>query len=56
MADTRKVTSPQPGKQRLYFESLADICVYGGSAGSGKTWSLTVDPLRGIKTKGFSAV
>lgn len=34
----------------------ADICVYGGGAGGGKTYSLCLEPLRHIRTKGFGCV
>lgn len=32
-------------KQLRFFSSDADICVYGGSAGSGKSWALLIDAL-----------
>lgn len=47
---------PQPGKQTDFFKSNADILIYGGGAGGGKTWSLIVEPLRNIHIKGFTAV
>lgn len=47
---------PQPGKQTDFFKSQADILIYGGGAGGGKTWSLIVEPLRNIHIKGFNAV
>lgn len=37
---------PQPGPQTQFFGSSADIVVYGGSAGGGKSWSLLADPTR----------
>jgi predicted phage terminase large subunit-like protein len=46
---------PQP-KQLRFLASSADICIYGGSAGGGKTWSLLVDPLRFRDRPGFGAV
>jgi hypothetical protein len=48
--------APQPGKQTLFFQTPADIAIYGGAAGGGKTWALTVEPLRHIHRKGFSGI
>jgi predicted phage terminase large subunit-like protein len=50
------VLRPQPGKQETFLASSADIAIYGGSAGGGKTWSLLLEPLYHYKTPGFGAV
>ena len=50
------VTRPHPGPQTDYFTIDADILVYGGAAGGGKTWCLLVDPLRHIHLQGFNCV
>jgi predicted phage terminase large subunit-like protein len=50
------VIRPQPGPQELFLSSPADIAIYGGAAGGGKTWALLMDPLRHIHVPGFSAV
>lgn len=34
MEKTRKVYTPQPGKQTEFLSNISDIVVYGGSAGS----------------------
>lgn len=47
---------PHPGPQTDYFSIDADILIYGGSAGGGKTWCLLADPLRWIHVPGFNAV
>lgn len=47
---------PHPGPQTAFFESQADITIYGGAAGGGKSWALTVNPLRHIDVPGFGAV
>lgn len=47
---------PQKGPQEEFLSSSADIIIYGGSAGGGKTYALLLEALRHIKTKGFSAV
>ena len=53
----RKVIEPQPGRQYEFLSSPADIVIYGGAAGSGKTFGILVDPLRHIKSvPGFGAV
>jgi len=48
--------SPQPGPQELFLSSSADIVIYGGSAGGGKTYGLLLESLRHIDVKGFGAV
>jgi predicted phage terminase large subunit-like protein len=44
---------PQP-KQEMFLGSHADIAIYGGGAGGGKTWAILVESLRYIhRVKGF---
>jgi predicted phage terminase large subunit-like protein len=47
---------PQAGPQTIFLTSPADIVVYGGSAGGGKTWALLMECLRNINNSRFSAV
>lgn len=47
---------PQPGPQTTFLSSPADIAIYGGAAGGGKTWALLMEPLRHISNPGFGAV
>lgn len=47
---------PQPGPQERFLASSADIAIYGGSAGGGKTWALLLEPLRHIANPEFGAV
>lgn len=47
---------PQPGPQEGFLGCSADIAVYGGAAGGGKTWSLLYDPLRAIDDPHFRGV
>lgn len=47
---------PQPGPQTAFLSTPADIAVYGGSAGGGKSWALLVEPLRHIENPRFGAV
>ena len=47
---------PQTGKQEQFLSTPADIAIYGGGAGSGKTWALLLEPLRHINNPKFGAV
>lgn len=46
----------QPGPQNQFLSSLADIVVYGGAAGGGKTFSLLLESLRHIGNPRFRGV
>ena len=46
---------PHEGPQTNAFASPADILIYGGQAGGGKTFFLVAEPLRHIKRSGFNA-
>jgi glycyl-tRNA synthetase alpha subunit len=50
------IIRPQPGKQEEFIKSNADIVLYGGSAGSGKTFAILMDVLRYINRDGFNAI
>jgi predicted phage terminase large subunit-like protein len=47
---------PQPGPQEMFLTTPADIAIYGGSAGGGKTFALLMEPLRHHKNEKFGAV
>jgi predicted phage terminase large subunit-like protein len=47
---------PQPGPQEAFLATPADIAVYGGSAGGGKTWASLLEPVRHIRNPKFAAV
>jgi len=47
---------PQPGPQTQFLQSPAQICIYGGSAGSGKSYALLLATLRYISNPKFRAV
>jgi len=49
--------APQPGPQTDFLRSGADICIYGGAAGGGKTAGLILEPLRHVgRVANFTAV
>jgi predicted phage terminase large subunit-like protein len=47
---------PQPGQQERFLGSKADIAIYGGAAGGGKTWALLLQPTKHKAHADFSAV
>ncbi len=47
---------PQPGKQELFLATPADVAIFGGAAGGGKSFALLLEPLRHIGNGKFSAV
>lgn len=49
------VLRPQKGPQEMFLASEADIVIYGGSAGGGKTFGLLLEPLRHMNVDGFGA-
>ncbi len=50
------IIRPQKGPQERFLATAADICIYGGAAGGGKTYGLLLEPLRYIKNPLFNAV
>jgi len=47
---------PQAGPQEAFLSTPADIAIYGGAAGGGKTYGLLLEPIRHIHKKGFGGV
>jgi predicted phage terminase large subunit-like protein len=53
----RTTIAPQEGPQRMFLESDADIAIFGGSAGSGKSWALLLEAMRyPSQVKSFDSV
>ena len=40
------IIKPQPGPQERFLGTTADIAIYGGAAGGGKSWALLLEALR----------
>lgn len=53
---TKIVLAPQKGPQEKFLATSADICIYGGAAGGGKTFGLLLEALRHKDNKNFNAV
>ncbi len=45
--------SPQPGPQYDFLSTEADIAIFGGAAGGGKTYGLLLDPIRHYNNPNF---
>lgn len=46
----------QAGPQTRFLASRADIAIFGGAAGAGKTFALLMEPTRHVHNPGFGAV
>ena len=49
-----RILKPQKGPQEKFLATPADICIYGGSAGGGKSFGLLMVPLRYKNVRGFN--
>lgn len=47
---------PQPGPQTAFLTTTADIAIYGGAAGGGKSYALLLEPLRHFDNPRFGCV
>lgn len=54
--NTKIILAPQKGPQEMFLATSADICIYGGAAGGGKTFGLLLEALRHKNNKSFNAV
>lgn len=53
--ETTKI-GPQPGPQTAFLSTAADIAIYGGAAGGGKSYALLLESLRHFRNSKFGAV
>lgn len=51
-----KALQPQHGPQTMFMTSEADIVIYGGAAGGGKTYAILLEGLRHKDVRGFQGV
>ncbi len=48
--------APQAGPQTMFMASSADIVIYGGAAGGGKSYAIVMEPLRHKDVPGFNGI
>lgn len=53
VAPEQHMIAPHAGPQTQFLRSTADIAIYGGAAGSGKSYALLLDPIRHIHVPRF---
>ena len=57
MSEREEITiSSQPGPQEMFLSSVADIAIFGGAAGGGKTLGLLLEMLKWVSNSQFRGV
>lgn len=51
-----RMLAPQPGPQEVFLSTKADIAIYGGAAGGGKSYALLMEAIRHIANPRFTSV
>jgi predicted phage terminase large subunit-like protein len=54
--ETAAEIRPQPGPQTVFLQSKADIAIFGGAAGGGKSYSLLLEPCYHVLNEKFRCV
>jgi hypothetical protein len=54
--DEIKQIRPQKGPQELFLSTPADVAIYGGAAGGGKSFAILLEPTRHLNNAKFGAV
>lgn len=54
--EIKKAFTPQPGPQTAFLQSMADITIFGGSAGGGKTYAILLSAALDISNPKYGAV
>ena len=55
MSEGSLTIEPQAGPQTEFLSTSADIAIYGGAAGGGKSFACLMEALRNVNNKGFGA-
>ena len=53
---TNSIITSQPGPQSAFLATQADVAIFGGAAGGGKSYDLLLEPLRHIHNPLFKAL
>lgn len=56
LAEERVEWGPQEGPQAMFAECEADLAIYGGAAGGGKSWALLYEAAKWAHVRGYRAV
>jgi predicted phage terminase large subunit-like protein len=51
-----RIIKPQPGPQEQFLSTWADIAIFGGAAGGGKSYALILEGVRHKDVKGFGGI
>jgi predicted phage terminase large subunit-like protein len=56
LTEQEKIFTPQPGPQEMFLNCTADIALYGGAAGGGKTYALLLENMKDTDNPKFGSV
>lgn len=55
-AEERVEIAPQPGPQTMFADCEADVAIYGGAAGGGKSWALLYEAAKWVHLRKYRAI